>query len=143
MDIFTHAVAGAAAGAVFGHPWLGAFAAVLPDLPLIGKRKLKPSPEYDYGHSLIYPAVVFALSFLFQNTPAQISTIVFAILSHLFLDLFTHGPEWAPPLLYPFNRHRFSYGEEWEWFNRSWLQGLLLSFAFVLLCLSLSTLNLR
>lgn len=143
MDIITHAVVGAAAGSVFGHPVIGVIGGVLSDLSIIGARKPKPTSNYNVGHSLVFMAITLFWCFVFSYTPAMIGAMMLGLFSHLFLDLFTHGPEWAPPLLYPFNNHRFSYGEEWEWFNASWWQGLAISISFALLCLSLSTLNLR
>jgi hypothetical protein len=64
------------------------------------------------------------------NSAASL-TVFMALLSHLFLDAVTHGKQWAPPLLYPFETTRFSFGKEWEWFNGSWWLGLLWSINWI------------
>jgi membrane-bound metal-dependent hydrolase YbcI (DUF457 family) len=124
MDIVSHALAGAAAGAAFGRPFLGAFFGVLPDVVLGIKRRAVPSLAYDFTHSL---AGLFVLGFVGTLLTGSIVPQI-AIISHLVLDIPTHGEQWAPPLLFPFDRHRFSYGgEEWEWFNPVWCFGFLIT----------------
>ncbi len=61
-----------------------------------------------------------------------------AVISHLVLDLPTHGVHWSPQLLYPFLREPLVWGEEWEWFNESWWFGLSLTIIWSSVCLSLS-----
>ena len=124
MDIVSHAVAGACTGAAFGRPILGAVFGVLPDVVIATKSRLQlPTEGYNFTHSL-----TFLLFFGLMGGGMFQSWVPFlALLSHLVLDIPTHGRIWAPPLLYPFNDRRFSLGEEWEWFNASWLKGLTLT----------------
>ena len=128
MDIISHAVAGAAVGTAFGHPIMGALFGVLPDLVLGVDRHINPPTAYNATHSATFVAGVGLLAGvgLWSVVPAL------ALLSHILLDLPTHGKRWAPPLLYPFSERRYSMGTEWEWFNRSWWQGLALTLAWSL-----------
>jgi membrane-bound metal-dependent hydrolase YbcI (DUF457 family) len=119
MDIVNHAVAGAAVGAAFGRPIVGALFGVLPDLVLGVKRLTLPTRAYNLTHSLLFSAVVGLVASVALGSPLPL----LALLSHLLLDLPTHGSVWAPPLLYPFSDKRFSYGEEWEWFSPDWWVG--------------------
>ena len=120
MDIVNHAVAGAAVGAAYGRPVVGALFGVLPDLVLGVRRLTVPTPAYNLTHSLSFVIVVGAIAGAVLGSPLPL----LALLSHLLLDLPTHGPVWAPPLLYPGSVKRYSYGDEWEWFSRSWWIGL-------------------
>jgi hypothetical protein len=120
MDIVNHAVAGAAVGTYFGRPVLGAFFGVLPDLVLGIKRLTVPSRAYNLTHSLLFTLGVGMVAGITLGSTVPL----LALLSHLLLDLPTHGDEWGPPLLYPWNGKRFSYGEEWEWFSPDWWVGL-------------------
>lgn len=129
MDIFNHALAGAATGSYYGKPIVGACVAIVPDLVLGVSRKLTPPKLYDITHSLIFTAFLGYLYWLYDGT----GLIFFVLLSHILLDLPTHGETWAPPLLYPFSNKRFSLGYEWEWFSVSWWVGLLLTFAWIIL----------
>lgn len=132
MDAVNHALAGAAAGMVFGHPVIGAIFGVLPDIVAIGKRREVPSKLYDFTHSLLGIGLFGLVGTYLTGSLAPLV----AIMSHLLLDLPTHGEEWAPPLLYPFDPHRFSMGEEWEWFNMSWGLGFLINFCWISSCFS-------
>lgn len=123
MDIVSHALAGAATGIAFGRPVAGAVFGVMPDLVLGIRRKFSPTPAYDLTHSLSF---VFACGGLWWALGGT-WVAVFALLSHIVLDLPTHGKQWAPVLLYPLHRKRFSYGVEWEWFSISWWRGLVLT----------------
>jgi hypothetical protein len=123
MDIVSHALAGAATGTAFGHPFLGAFFGVLPDIVLGVKRHALPTFAYNSTHSLPGVLVLGCAGAFFTGSIVPL----LALLSHLLLDIPTHGEQWAPPLLFPFDLHRFSYGEEWEWFNPSWCFGFLLT----------------
>lgn len=123
MDVFSHAVAGACTGAFFGHPVLGAVAAASPDVMLIGKRKTNPPELYDATHSIAFLAILTSIGSLFGLG----YLFFFSYLSHLLLDMPTHGKEWAPPLLWPFASKRYSYGTEWEFFNTSWKRGFFLT----------------
>lgn len=126
MDIVNHAVAGAAVGAAFGQPLLGAFFGVLPDLVLGPKRLTVPSRAYNFTHSLTFTVGMGITAGIIIGSPLPL----LALLSHLLLDLPTHGKVWAPPLLYPWSEHRYSYGDEWEWFSPSWWFGFALTMAW-------------
>lgn len=133
MDIVTHAIVGAATGLPFGRPVLGAVVAIVPDLVLGYKRKLEPSGWYDVTHSLSFLLFVYTAVWLLIG-PATALVVALALASHLVLDMPTHGAAWAPPLLYPFHTHRVSLGLEWEFFNESWMHGLLVSLIWILTC---------
>ena len=133
MDLLTHAAVGAATGLPFGRPILGAFAAVVPDLVLGPWRKAAPTPLYDCTHSLWF--VAFGGIAACAAGPGVGAVVALALLSHLVLDLPTHGPDWAPPLLLPYSKRRFSFGKEWEFFNSSWYIGLNIATIWSSLCL--------
>ncbi len=117
MDLVGHALAGGAVGLYYGHPVLGALVAVLPDLPLFRARLATPPTSYDILHSL-WPLPLLML------LPQW---ILWAWVSHLLLDLPSHGKIWAPPLLWP-KQTRFSvFGIEWELFNRAWIIGVVVT----------------
>jgi membrane-bound metal-dependent hydrolase YbcI (DUF457 family) len=122
VDVVSHAVAGAAVGAAFGHPVLGAAFGVLPDVVLGLQRRLTPPAAYNATHSLAFAVGLGAVAWALLGTPVPL----LALLSHLLLDVPTHGPNWAPPLFYPFSLRRFGGGREWEWFNATWWQGILI-----------------
>ena len=126
MDVVTHGLVGAATGFYFGHPVAGAAIAVAPDLVLgITRRKL-PSQAYNATHSAL--VLTLAAAFAIGVAPDPLGWLVlWCWLSHLTLDVPTHGTQWAPPLLYPLHQKRFSAGSEWEFFNRTWQRGALLS----------------
>lgn len=127
MDILSHAVAGASVGAAFGQPILGAACGVAPDLALLTWRRLThPTAAYNAAHSALVLGGAGLLALVLFATVVPL----LALLSHILLDLPTHGKRWAPPLLYPFSEQRYSLGTEWEWFNRSWWQGLGLTLAW-------------
>ena len=139
MDIFSHALAGAATGATFGRPLLGATFAVLPDLVLGIKRVDKPSKVYILTHSLLFVGVVWLILYLYIGQ-VEACCSALALISHIALDIPTHGSAWAPRLFYPFSDHPFSMsceGEEWEWFNHVWLDGFFLTIAWIYVCLSI------
>lgn len=128
MDIVTHALAGAATGAAFGRPLLGAAVAVVPDSALWLRPRLpRPPALYRAAHAALAPIVISILClFAFGQ---EIAIVVFwSWVSHIVLDIPTHGPEWSPRLLWPNERILFTRFEEWEWFNESWWQGLALAF---------------
>jgi len=122
MDILSHAIAGACTGAAFGRPGLGAAIAVLPDIPLVGKRRDKPPVIYVVLHSLPFVVVASLVGSLWGFGVL----CFFCLLSHIILDLPTHGKRWAPTLLWPWKR-KLIYWEEWEFFNKPWMWGLLLT----------------
>lgn len=123
MDIVTHAAVGAATGYAFGHPVAGAFIAAAPDVVLGIRRRALPSKAYDITHSLLF--LIYAALSATYMMDAEWGTLVFwCLASHIALDLPTHGPVWAPPLLHPFTPDRFVFGAEWEFFNLSWVLGL-------------------
>lgn len=133
MDIISHALAGAATGHAFGAPIVGAVFGVLPDLVLGYKRVNKPTQPYNLTHSLAF-ATFTPLAWGLYFGGQQGWLVFFALLSHLILDLPTHGKTWAPMLLYPYPR-RFSLGSEWEWFNKVWWRGFALTLLWSLLWL--------
>ena len=120
MDIFSHAIAGASVGLAFGNPWLGAAMGIAPDLVLGLRRRPLPTQLYNATHSVLSIIAVGLPIWLIFGTPIPL----LALLSHLLLDLPTHGKEWAPTLFYPLSETRYVYGEEWEWFSESWYVGL-------------------
>ena len=120
MDIISHAIAGASAGYYFGNPVLGAVIGILPDLPLIGRRKTNPTELYKFTHSALFLVVCCAIAYSLGCLP-----IVFcALLSHLLLDLPTHGAVWFPRVFWPIEVNIYR-AYEWEFFNKSWWMGLL------------------
>lgn len=138
MDVVCHAVAGAATGMIWGRPILGAVIAAAPDAVLGLRRRLIPGPAYNFTHSLAFIGVAAAVAMLAGG--AHTAALVTAcLLSHLALDLPTHGPNWAPPLLYPFNKKRFFYaqGGEWEFFNEHWKVGFAVTITWSFLCLQI------
>lgn len=121
----THAVVGACTGNVFGRPFVGAMVAVLPDLVLGVKRRKFPNKAYKITHSWIGLLVcAFAPGYIF-----------WPYLSHILLDIPTHGKDWAPRLFYPSSI--CIPASEWEFFNISWWIGLILAFLWVVVCLIL------
>lgn len=136
MDIFSHAIAGAAAGAIFQLPGTGAFFGVLPDLVLGLKRVATPPARYKLTHSFLFILVLPALLALADAQIAKCAAV--ALASHLILDLPTHGPVWAPRLLYPFSEKIFVDSSEWEWGNKSWTTGFLLTLNWSVVCLTIT-----
>ncbi len=66
-------------------------------------------------------------------------TVMLALVSHLVLDVTTHGVEWNPRLLFPIlNEPAITFGVEWEWFNLSWWYGYLTMILWSITCLVLS-----
>ena len=136
MDIINHALAGAAAGQIYGHPVIGAVVGVLPDTVLGLKRVAAPTVAYRCTHSLLF--TLWVASTLTLVSPELGMVGLLASLSHLFLDLPTHGDVWVPRVLYPFSNRAFSFGEEWEWFNDTWWGGMLANMMWIAACLSQS-----
>jgi hypothetical protein len=122
MDIFSHGIAGAATGTAFGKPLTGAALAMLPDIMLLGKRRPAPTQLYNVTHSLLFIIITSLIGQLWDYG----AFVFWVLISHIILDLPTHGKQWGPCLLYPLQK-RFSFGQEWEFFNRSWLTGMLLT----------------
>lgn len=137
MDILSHALAGAATGQMFGRPVLGAAIAVSPDLVLGVARKATPSAGYNATHSVLF-TVLSTLAAALLFSPAVAALVGLALLSHLVLDVPTHGKLWGPPLMYPFSARRFSCGNEWEFFNQSWARGFLYTSIWSFICLLLA-----
>lgn len=145
MDIITHAIVGAASGAVFGHPIVGAIVAVIPDIPLGITRKHRPNIGYDMLHSPVIGGLnMFNMANIFlgmsHGAPTDFSfgwAALLAWASHIFLDLFTHGPTWAPMPFAPISFRRVSLGYDWELFDSTWWNGLLLAICWVLACLAI------
>lgn len=137
MDLITHAVVGAITGLVWQQPVFGAVIAVLPDLTLFSiKRQEHPTRLYNATHSLIGLAVVSAVAEIWA--PEFTHLVFFCYVSHLVLDLPTHGEYWAPTLLYPHPR-RFRMGQcgEWEFFNVNWYRGLIYASLWSATCILL------
>lgn len=134
MDVVTHAIVGAATGLPFGMPLYGACVAVLPDVVLGVRRRNTPSGAYNATHSVLCLLVGMVVALLVSRSPAVALCTALCLFSHLALDLPTHGKKWAPPLLWPFLPERFSFGDEWEFFNQSWFVGASLSIIWILLC---------
>lgn len=134
MDIFTHAAVGAATGAAFGRPVLGAAVATLPDLGYMLhasflERLHRPPKVYDFGHSLLFVLLLSLCTWVLVDGGAA-AVVGLALLSHLWLDLPTHGRTWGVRLFYPL-QWRFKCGVEWEFFNRSWFFGLAWGFVWL------------
>lgn len=134
MDVFTHFVVGAATGAVWGRPWLGGLCAVLPDAVLGLRRRAAPSLAYRLTHSLVGALTLAGLVGALAGIPAATVALA-AAASHLYLDLATHGSQWAPRLLWPWTQYSWG-GIEWEFFNESWFIGSFLAFLWMALCLN-------
>jgi hypothetical protein len=135
MDVFSHAIAGASVGSVFGNPWLGAFISITPDLVLGPYRKSAPPQLYNMTHSVLMTSAVGLSIWIVFATPV----VLLALYSHLILDIPTHGKEWAPTLFYPLSEKRYGCGEEWEWFNKSWFIGLAITTVWCVLCYMLTS----
>jgi len=123
MDIISHAIAGAAVGFHYGSPIVGALVGIAPDCVLSIKRLHYPTNLYNHTHSII-PLVILGIYDYFYTTQP---IVFFALLSHIILDLPTHGKIWAPALFYPYSKKRYSFGDEWEWFSTSWFTGLIIT----------------
>lgn len=135
MDIFSHAIAGAAAGYAVGDPLSGAVAAIIPDLVLPRKRVATPPADYDLTHSLLFVLGLGVAAWVLGFGVAGL----LGLISHLVLDVPTHGKIWAPPLFYPFSKKRYSpFGQEWEWFDDTWWFGFAVLLIWCILCLLLS-----
>lgn len=133
MDIISHAVAGAATGAVFGHPLTGAVVAVLPDLPIFGKRKATPPTLYKFSHSLL---AVVLVGLIGSTVGLAVGLAAgFAYLSHILLDSITHSETWAPKWLWPSVVNVNPPSDEWEFFNAPWWRGFEITLVYSVLCL--------
>lgn len=134
MDILSHAIAGAASGHVFGHEIYGALFAVLPDAVLGLRRKVCPTQLYKLTHSLAsFPGVLVCL-FAAGVPPTIVHAVSLAWLSHIVLDIPTHGKLWAPRVLYPFTDARLGCFAEWEFFSPSWHRGLIFTILWSVVC---------
>jgi len=119
---------------MYGHPIVGAVAGVMPDLVLGVRRRQRPNPAYRYTHSLLV-CVVFSGFAIMLNFDIGLA-IFMGWLLHIVVDIPTHGNEWAPRPLYPFNTElMFNFPHhEWEFFNESWCWGLILSIGICIIC---------
>lgn len=136
MDIITHAWVGFVTGSSVGQPLVGTLAGIAPDLVMGVQRQKTPPPAYTLSHSAIFTLLVTYVSGLLFGKQVALATFL-ALVSHLYLDFFTHGPIWGSPILYPFSKRRFSpLGEEWEFFNEVWWVGLFLAvcWCFIFVC---------
>jgi hypothetical protein len=118
MDIFSHAIAGACTGMYFGRPVLGAVIAVLPDLPIFGARTHNPPWLYKFTHSFAF-LILGTLTGMLVEMPFL---VFFCLMSHLILDVGTHGSNWYPRLFWPIE-YRVYRANEWEFFNSAWWSG--------------------
>lgn len=135
MDIFTHAMVGAATGLPFGYPVAGAVAAVVPDVALWGRKRVQVPPTlYQWGHALITPLAAL-LIIIACGHPILANVVYYAWMSHIILDIPTHGQVWAPRLFLPFDKNpTFTCFQEWEWFNHTWWAGFRVSLLWSILC---------
>lgn len=135
MDIVTHAITGAATGLAFGHPALGAIVAVLPDTVLGVTRRSAPNTAYNVTHAPFPMCIALAVGF----APFGLAgCAIAAYISHIVLDLPTHGGRWAPKLFAPFSYRRISIGDDWEYYNGPWWVGAIIATLWSALCLSLA-----
>ncbi len=133
MDIITHAVVGGITGAAFGHPIAGSIVAMIQDLPLFGYIKgepthpKEPSNLYRFLHSFLFLIILTLVCYVyvsFIHRPFNVPWFVFwVLLSHFYLDFFTHRGVWTVRLFWPWGK-TFKSGGEWEFFNRAWLAGI-------------------
>lgn len=75
---------------------------------------------YDLLHSIVPPAFLFGVSFTNNKKKAILRCIALGMLTHIFLDSFTHGKIWALKLFFPISNHRVkiledSVGNWWDW----------------------------
>lgn len=126
MDAITHAVVGAVTGAQFGHPVVGAVAAVVPDSALwLRARQPQPPALYRPAHSVLGALFAFAVVLMLTRDDGSLAGAVFyGWVSHIFLDFFTHSGEWATRPFYGWSNWHPKEFQEWEWFNPSWWLGL-------------------
>lgn len=125
MDIFTHAAVGFTIGAKLGHPVAGTVAGIVPDIALGIKRKCRPPRLYVVFHSYEV-AIAMLAGGLYAG--GLVLVVALAWCSHFLLDVYTHSGDWAPRWLFV-KRPRQNRFEEWEFFNQSWRNGLLLAIA--------------
>ena len=138
MDIVSHALAGAASGAVFGHPIVGAVVGVMPDAVLPLQRIAAPTACYRGTHSAIVALCVALLAWGFGISLALLGCAVLAWCSHIALDLPTHANLWAPRLLYPFSDVHYEKGIEWEFLSDEWYIGFLITLIWIFICQNFS-----
>jgi len=121
MDIFIHGLVGTAIGYKFEQPVTGLLFGILPDFVLGIRRKPHPNTLYRITHSFLFALlfILFPVAFL-------------SLLSHIFIDIFTHCEEWSPRIVYPHDFHVKIFSE-WEYFNKSYILGLFLSLIIILL----------
>lgn len=75
---------------------------------------------YDLLHSLSLPFVLLLIALLIGIGRRYFISVSIGLLTHVFLDSFTHGKVWALKLFYPFSGRRFeilgdSVGNWWDW----------------------------
>lgn len=77
---------------------------------------------YDILHSLLLPTtlIIVCLIVTNKNTKKYIQFFSLGIVSHIFLDSFTHGKVWALKLFFPISNNRFQIfpnliGNWWDW----------------------------
>lgn len=77
---------------------------------------------YDILHSLVLPTILLLVSILIKNIKLKsiLRFLSIGLISHIFLDSFTHGKIWALKLIFPISNNRFlilseSIGNWWDW----------------------------
>ena len=78
---------------------------------------------YDILHSITLPLFLYLCAIVFIKNKTHRNCIYFlsiGLLTHTFLDSFTHGKVWALKLFYPLSNHRFKIlenvvGNWWDW----------------------------
>jgi len=121
MDIFTHFAVGFATGTVIDKPITCGVIAILPDVFLFSFKRLKnPTILYKISHTVWIPLFICIFNPIYA----------LAYLSHIVLDVFTHGGKWKTE---PFLPIKLNFGNfhEWEFFNKSYLIGLIISILWI------------
>jgi hypothetical protein len=113
MDILTHAALG---WAVSPSPECVA-GSILPDVALLGHRRGQSPPlAYRWTHSILFAAAIAPLS----------PQAALGILTHIALDIPTHGVKFATQPFYPLAGWHLATATEWEFWNRTWITAALL-----------------
>jgi membrane-bound metal-dependent hydrolase YbcI (DUF457 family) len=66
------------------------------------------------------PAFLFGVSFIVSRGKVILQCFAFGLLTHIFLDSFTHGKMWALKLFFPISNYRVklledTVGNWWDW----------------------------
>lgn len=120
MDALVHGCVGLMLGIKCGDIAGCILFSVISDISFSMGRKEKPDRCYKVLHS-IWP---IAILYPFYPYYAE------AMALHIIVDIVCHGNDFAPRLFYPLNYHFWSIGE-WEYFNKAWTTGLILSLVII------------